>query len=188
MLNARDMRNELQFTLNFLRRPLQNASLVPSSAAASRAMLHGIDFSAIRSVVELGPGTGVFTKEILARCHLDAKVLLVEVEESYVKMLRGEFGPRVTIEHGGAHRLDELLKKHGMPKADLIVSGLPVSLPEPMRRMILQSIEEHTTEGAIFRFFTYNPLLMRRAYRTLPVRRISLVLENFPPLWVYGIN
>lgn len=182
------IKNSLRFSLNFLRNPLRNASIVPSSAAATRAMLQGIDFSAVASVVELGPGTGVFTREIVKRCRPDTKLLLIELEESYVRILRREFGARVMIEQANAHRLDELLAKHDIQKVSLIVSGLPVSLPESMAEELLLSIKAHTTRGTIFRFFTYNPPFMRRAYKNLPVRKIALVLKNFPPLWVYGIN
>lgn len=182
------IKDNFRFALNFLRNPLRNASFVPSSTRASRAMLEGINFSAIDSVVELGPGTGVFTRELLKRCKPQAKILLVEVEESYVKMLREQFGGKVIIEHSSAHLLDTLLAKHGIREVGLIVSGLPFSLPEPVKRKLFDSVRRHTSNDTIFRFFTYNPPLMRRAYKSLPVRKISFVLGNIPPLWVYGIN
>lgn len=182
------IRDNFKFALNFLRNPLRNASFVPSSALASRAMLEGINFSAIDSVVELGPGTGVFTREILKRCQPDTKILLLEVEESYVKMLREQFGGKVIIERASAHLLDALLAKHRIKQVGLIVSGLPFSLPEPIKKELFESIRRHTSSDTIFRFFTYNPPLMKRAYKSLPIRKISFVLANIPPLWVYGIN
>ena len=151
-------------------------------------MLDGIDFSTVTSVVELGPGTGVFTKEILKRCKPDTTVLLLEVEESYVTMLREQFGGKVIIERASAHLLDSFLAKHRIEKVGLIISGLPFSLPEPVRKELFLSIRRHTSNNTIFRFFTYNPPFMKRAYKSLPVRKISFVFRNIPPLWVYGIN
>ncbi|HCB35305.1 MAG: hypothetical protein A2W52_04790 [Candidatus Taylorbacteria bacterium RIFCSPHIGHO2_02_49_25] len=182
------MKTNLQFALNFLRRPAQNASLVPSSTSASKAMLDGIDFSAIHSIVELGPGTGVFTREILRRCAADTKVLLIEIENVYAAFLKRQFGGRVIVEHSSAHLLDVLIEKHGLEKIDLIVSGLPVALPQEIRGSFLQSIRAHTERGTQFRFFTYNPPLMRRMYRGFSIRKLSVVYRNFPPLWVYGIH
>lgn len=182
------IRNNLRFSLNFLRHPLRNASLVPSSAFASEAMLDGIDFSVIDSVVELGPGTGAFTREILKRCKKDTTLLLLEVEQSYVTILRKQFGGNVIIECASAHLLDEIRAKHCIERISLIISGLPVSLPESVKVGLFESIKTHTERGTIFRFFTYNPPIMKRAYKSLPVRKISFVLKNFPPLWVYGIN
>jgi len=180
--------NNLRFVANFLQHPLQNASLVPSSSSASKAMLDGIDFSAISTIVELGPGTGVFTKEILKHCRPDTKILLVELEESYITMLRAEFGERVVISNQSAHLLDAILAQHGIDKVDLIVSGLPFSLPTDITEKLFASIGRYTERGAIFRFFTYNPPLMKRVYKSLPIKQVSFVLKNIPPMWVYGIH
>lgn len=151
-------------------------------------MLDGIDFSTVTSVVELGPGTGVFTREILKRCRPNTKILLVEVEELYTKILREQFGASVIIERASAHLLDSILAKHRIEKVSLIISSLPFSLPESIIGRLFASIDTHTGQGTMFRFFTYNPPLMKRAYQGLPVRKISFVPFNFPPMWVYGIN
>ncbi len=182
------MNAKLQFAWNFLLHPIRNASLVPSSSFACKAMLQGIDFSSIKTVVELGPGTGVFTEEILKRCRPDTKVLLVEIEETYVSLLVKKFDNRIIIENAGAHLFAELLAKHGIEKVDLIISGLPVSLPENIKTKFFVALRTHTEAGAIFRFLTLNPPLMRSAYQGLPIRKISFVFSNIPPLWVYGIN
>ncbi|MBI4050550.1 MAG: hypothetical protein HY396_01080 [Candidatus Doudnabacteria bacterium] len=175
------------FGLNFLKNPLRNASIMPSSQFASRAILHGVDFSHIDTIVELGPGTGVLTEEILKRCRPNTKILLIEIEKSYAKTLQNRYGDRVIVENKSAHLLGDILKKHGMNKADLIISGLPF-LPKEMKDELFNSIKQHTNRGAIFRFFTYMPPIMKQIYKDLPIRKISFVLRNFPPVWIYGIN
>ena len=50
----------------FIKQPKVNASITPSSKRAARAMIKDIDLSKMKFVVELGPGTGVFT-DILAK-------------------------------------------------------------------------------------------------------------------------
>ncbi|MDO8620235.1 MAG: rRNA adenine N-6-methyltransferase family protein [bacterium] len=182
------MNGKLQFALNFLLHPVRNASLVPSSHFASKAMLLGIDFSSVQTVVELGPGTGVFTEEILKRCKPDTKVLLIELEKDYITLLEKKFGNRVLLENASAHLLDAILLKYGIAKVDLIVSGLPFSLPHEVKEKLFASLGEHTSRGTHYRFFTYNPPLMKRVYAGLPIRKISFVSRNLPPLWVYGIN
>lgn len=180
-------KNIFLFGVNFLKNPLRNASVFPSSAIATKAMFAHIDFSSINVVVELGPGTGVFTEEILKRCKPDTKVILIEIEESYIKLLREKFGNRVTIEKASAHILESILVKHGIDKADLIISGLPFMLGG-VEGELFETIKKHTKNGAIYRFFTYNPPAMKQMYKNLPIRKISFVLRNFPPLWIYGIN
>ncbi len=182
------MSGKLQFAWNFLCHPVRNASLIPSSTFASKAMLLGVDFSAVQTVVELGPGTGVFTEEILRRCKPNTKVLLIELEQDYVTLLRKKFGTRVVVENASAHLLDAILAKNGMTKVDLIVSGLPFSLPHEVKEKLFASLRVHIAHGTHYRFFTYNPPLMKRVYANLPIQKISFVARNFPPLWVYGIN
>jgi len=176
------------FTINFLKNPLRNASVVPSSVFASREMINNIDFSSINTIIELGPGTGIFTKEIIRKCNPKTKIILIELEDTYISLLRSKFGERVIVENTSAHLLDEVLIKHKIEKADLIVSGLPFSLPHKVLEKLCKSIKKQTDNGAIYRFFTYMPPIMKLAYTNLPIREVSFVPRNFPPLWVYGIN
>ncbi|MSU55942.1 MAG: methyltransferase domain-containing protein [Candidatus Taylorbacteria bacterium] len=174
------------FAWNCVIHPMRNASIVPSSAKAAEAMVAGIDFTKIRTVVELGPGTGVFTEELLKRCILGTKVVLVEIEEKYVALLQERFGDKVIVEHASVADLETLIGKHG-GRVDLIVSGLPVLIPS-VTETLLVSIKRHTERGTIYRFFSYVPPLVKRVYRGLPVQKIAFVLLNLPPLWVYELS
>jgi phosphatidylethanolamine/phosphatidyl-N-methylethanolamine N-methyltransferase len=175
------------FLINFLKNPLRNASVIPSSATASRMMLEGIDFSRVKTVLELGPGNGTFTQEILRRCQPDTKVILIELETSYLSLLKEKFQDRVIIEHTSAHLMDEVLKKHGIAQADVIVSGLPF-LPKDIRNPMYEAIKAQTARGAAFRFFTYMPPIMKLFYQGVPIEEKYFVLQNIPPMWIYGIN
>ncbi len=150
-------------------------------------MLQGLDFTKIRTIVELGPGTGTFTQEILKQCLPGTRLILVEIEKSYLDLLHKRFGDRVTIVNKSAHLLDQILREQNIEKVDLIVSGLPF-LPKAIRRPFYDSLKRQTGDGTIFRFFTYMPSIMKKVYEDLPVKRLSFVIRNFPPLWVYGIN
>jgi len=178
----------LVFFINFIKNPFQNASIIPSSKYSSLAMVKNIDFSKIKTVIELGPGTGCFTEEIVKKCDPKTKIILVEIEKSYINILKRKFGDRVIIENTSAQLLDKILIKHGIKKVDLIISGLPFSLPSKVFKKIITTIENQTKKGAIFRFFTYTPPLMKKYYQQIPIKNQSFVFRNTPPLWVYGIN
>lgn len=179
-------KDSILFLWNFVRNPMRNASVAPSSATAGRAMIADIDFSTVHTIVELGPGTGVFTREVLRRCKQGARVILIEIDEVYVSLLRARFGDRVTVEHASVSELERIVAKHG-GKVDLIISGLPVVIPGVTEKL-LQSIKEYTDGGTIYRFFSYVPPLVKRVYRGLPVQKIAFVLLNLPPLWVYEVS
>lgn len=175
------------FLFNFLKNPLRNASIIPSSKEAGGAMMTGINWNEINTIVELGPGSGTFTREILARCKPETKIVLFELENSYVDLLRQKFGDRVKVIHASAHLFEDILKELKLPKADLIISGLPF-LARHLNQLIFESIQHQTDKGAIFRFFTYMPPAMKIVYRGINLRRVAFVWKNIPPLWVYGIN
>ena len=175
------------FFKNFIKNPLRNASVIPSSKAATKAILRGIDFDTIDVIVELGPGSGVFTKEIIAQAKPSAKIVVLELEASYLSMLQQKFGDRILLEHASAHLLQDVMKKHGLDKVDLIVSGLPF-LKGEIKEKVDQTIMNFAEEGTIYRFFTYMPPIMKKVYKSMPIEKKNLEVRNVPPFWVYGIN
>ena len=151
------MHEKLQFALRYLLHPFRNASITPSSVSAAKAMLADIDFSQVEVIVELGPGTGVFTAEILRQCKPETKVILIELEEAYVKSLREKFGSRVVVEQASAHLLETIVEKHTDKKVGLIISGLPVRLLPAVKEALFAAIKKYSEAGAYYRFFSYLP-------------------------------
>lgn len=183
----KNLKESVLFFSKFFKNPLMQASITPSSKYASEAMIKKIDFSTISSIIELGPGNGVFTNEILKKCMPETKVILMEVDESYLNILRKKFPQRVHIENVSAHRMDEIMAKHQLIKVDLIISGLPF-LPPKIKIITERLIKEQIEKGTIFRFFTYMPPVMKKVYKNFKTRHVAFVFRNIPPLWVYELN
>ena len=177
-----------RFLVNFLKNPLRNASIVPSSRYAASKMLAGIDFEAVRYVVELGPGTGVFTQEILNRVHSDAEVLAIELEESYIEKLEFFENPQFEVIQGSACGMRGLVQEKGWPKVDLVISSLPFVLPVDVKEKLFTYLQECTQNGTTFRWFTYLPALMKPHYREFGFELHGFVPRNFPPMWIYTVN
>ena len=57
------------FFKRFLQRPLQVASIIPSSKALVQRVSSKIDFSRPLVIAEYGPGEGVHSREIARRRH-----------------------------------------------------------------------------------------------------------------------
>lgn len=179
----------LRFFLGFLRNPLRNASVVPSSRFLTRKMLDGLDFSKISTVVELGPGTGVFTREILRRARPGTKVLLVELNTDFAAALAREFGDRVFVENASAADFEALLAKRGLGRADLVVSGLGLpAMPVQIRESILSAVARQVGAGAEFRMFTYVLGTLRKLAPNTRFRRLSGTWLNLPPASVVTIE
>jgi len=151
-------------------------------------MLAGIDFSTIQTVVELGPGIGSFTEELLNQAEPGTTVILIEIEKDFIQILEKKYGDKVIIVNESAENLNQILSNRGIGKVDLIISSLPISLPKQIFRNILQCIKHHTEKGAVFRYFTYVPSVMKKYYELMPIKKVSSVYRNFPPMHIYGIN
>ena len=62
-------------------------SVVPSSKFLSRKMLDHLNFKSAKLVVELGPGTGVFTERIIEKLGKDCTLLIIELNDKFYKDL-----------------------------------------------------------------------------------------------------
>ena len=92
-------------------------------------MFEGIDLSQQAYVVELGPGTGCFTRELYANVPETCNVIVIELNPDYIPHLRSAYGDRFEIIQGSAADLDAYVEERGWPRIDLIVSGLPLPCP-----------------------------------------------------------
>ena len=60
-------------------------------------MMNGLTLSNAKVVVELGPGTGVFTEELLNLIGPKTQLLIIEINASFYKLLKEKIqDPRVT--------------------------------------------------------------------------------------------
>jgi phospholipid N-methyltransferase len=109
----------------------------------------------------------------------DAKLILAETNEDFVRFLRQSFpDPRLQVVHGSAADVAHLLKERGYDKADYIISGIPFStMPEELRNSILQTT--HAVLDAEGAFLVY-----QFSTRVLPdLKRIfGRVERGFEPL------
>lgn len=94
--------------------------------------LAGIDWQDARRVMELGGGTGAFTRRILERAGAGTRVDVFERDGQLHAMLRTRFGEdRRVFLHADAAAAEDIL---GGDRADVIVSALPWTVMPPGKR------------------------------------------------------
>jgi phosphatidylethanolamine/phosphatidyl-N-methylethanolamine N-methyltransferase len=137
-------------------------------------------------ILELGPGTGVFTRELIRRFP-NARIVAIEVNKVFAARLATTM-PGVTVVTGCASRLDEHLASLGLSPANVgaVVSGLPLlSLPGDLPRRVLTSVGAALRPGRRYVQFTYSERAWRRfdvvGFQRLPRQRIWW---NVPPAFV----
>lgn len=116
------MRDTARFLRAFARDPLHTAAVAPSSAALAAAMTADVVPGAV--VVELGPGTGAFTRAIQERLAGTGRHLAVERNAEWAALLTARF-PGVDVVRADARDLPALLRERGTGPVDAVVSGLP---------------------------------------------------------------
>lgn len=114
------LRDTARFLHEFARDPLHTAALAPSSPALAAAMVAPVPPGAV--VVELGPGTGAFTRALRGRDP--ARHLAVELNPRWAALVQARH-PDVEVAVADARSLPALLAERGITRVDAVVSGLP---------------------------------------------------------------
>jgi phospholipid N-methyltransferase len=85
------MGERILFLSQMFKNRKRNASIAPSSRFLAKQMIKDIDWTAIHNVIELGAGTGIFTTYILKHALPGTKIIVIEIEEVYAKLLQQKF-------------------------------------------------------------------------------------------------
>jgi phospholipid N-methyltransferase len=182
--------DNLTFLKRWLRRPLGVASVLPSGRALSRLMTSEIS-GEDGPVLELGPGTGVFTTALLARGVAEADVTLVECDPHFTRLLRLRY-PAARVVNMDASLLVESGLFHER-QAGVAISGLPLlSMPQKLVTGILGGVFNSMKEGGYLYQFTYGPKCpVPPAIMTalgLTSVQVGWTPFNLPPASVYRIS
>lgn len=176
----------ITFLIEFIKHPKTIGAISPSSKKLAKKMVETICFENAQCIVELGPGTGSFTKELVKRKERSTKLILIEHNEIFCEKLREQFEhePSIIVIHGSAEDLCEYMSVLNIEKIDYVVSGLPfTSLNPAVSSRILRNVKECLEDG---KFITFQYSLVRKSFIQKYFEEIShkKVWINFPPAYV----
>lgn len=182
--------DHLRFARSWAADPLRVAAIAPSSRSLARLITR--DIAPISGpILELGPGTGVFTAALIARGFDEADLTLVELGSAFAGLLRTRF-PRARVIEADAARLDPAAL-FPITKAGATVSGLGLlsMRPRAVIAILKSAFACMNPDGAFFQF-TYGPtcpvppaILARLG---LKAARTGGTWANLPPASVYRIE
>jgi phosphatidylethanolamine/phosphatidyl-N-methylethanolamine N-methyltransferase len=182
-----------RFFANWLQNPSKVAAVAPSGRALAMAITAEIS-KLTGPVIELGPGTGVFTRALLERGVQEQDLILIETEQRFTSLLHERY-PAAHILNMDAARLGKLQIETLVHDQAIgaVVSGLPMlTLSTRTILSILRGVFTHLrADGAMYQF-TYGPrcpvnaAIMKRL--NLRAERISIAWANLPPASVYKIQ
>jgi phosphatidylethanolamine/phosphatidyl-N-methylethanolamine N-methyltransferase len=96
--------DEVRFFRSWIERPFAIGAVTPSGKALARTMAAYVDPSRPGPIIELGPGTGPVTEALLAQGIDPARLVLVEFNPSFCRVLRQRY-PAATVVQGDAYGL-----------------------------------------------------------------------------------
>ena len=181
--------DEARFIKTWLDNPILTGAVSPSGRFLARMMARAVDPSGSGPIVELGPGTGPITQALLSRGIDPKRLLLVEFDSAFCRLLRKRF-PNVQIVQADAYDLRQSLTGVLTEPAASIVSSLPLlNKPDAQRLSLLEDAFSLMAPRGSFVQFTYgmNSPVPRAAALDFDAEVSSPVWLNLPParVWVY---
>ena len=181
---------EAQFLKTWLKNPRLTGAVAPSGPYLARAMARALGTTREGLIVELGPGTGPVTKALIEHGIARERLVLVEYDPGFCRMLTRRFAP-ARIVQGDAYDLPRTLKEFcGKPVA-AVVSSLPLlNRPPALRAKLLDDAFALMGPRGVFVQFTYG--LASPVPRQVCVSKYSAhsrgpIWRNLPParVWTY---
>ena len=179
--------HRLAFFRNFLQKPKEVGSVIPSSRFLEKQIVRAAEFDKAKVVVELGPGTGGTTKAFLRQLGPDTKLLAIEINSHFVELL-GETIPddRLLVHEGSATEIEKALAQYELPAPDVILSGIPFStMPRTLGLDILHSVKRNLAPGGRFVAYQFRDRVEQLGRQVFGPGRAKLELRNVPPMRVY---
>jgi len=182
------------FLSAFLRNHRGVGAIAPSSPALTSLMLDWLDWDSLDTVVEFGPGTGVFTEAVASRVRTGTTFFAIERDPELAGIARRRC-PEVAVLENCVSRVPELCREAGVDRVDAVICGLPwASFPADLQNRCLEAMFEVLPPGGRFATFAYwQGLLLpagQRFRRFLDdhfatVERSPTAWRNLPPAFVY---
>jgi phospholipid N-methyltransferase len=178
--------NRIDFLSQFLDPKEKVGAVTPSSKFLIRKMLKPIDFHTANLVIELGPGSGNITKEILSKIPKDAHLMIFEINEDFYNHLHKIKDPRLEIINDSAEHIDKHIKKLHLPQADYIISSLPLGvIPKKIVEKITSASYNALKKGGKFIQFQYSLMEYKHLREKFKEVKLNFTALNIPPAFIY---
>ena len=185
----KNLEEQMRFIRGLIANPRRVGSVAPSGAGLGRAMAAQIDLSVPGPVLELGPGSGAITRQLLAYGVAPERLIVIEFEPAFAALIAEKFSG-INVINGDAFALDRTLAAGGVDDVPLaaVVSSLPMlNFSKERRVALLEAAFDRLAPGAPFIQFTYGFQKPVEAPEGIETSCAAMVWRNIPPahVWVY---
>jgi phospholipid N-methyltransferase len=175
------------FAKNFFKYPHRVGSIIPSSRFLIKTLLSEIDWDKTRVIVEYGPGVGTITREILRRMHPHCTLVVIEMNDEFVRHLKETLiDRRLRVVHGTATQVGAVLARLAFPAADYIISSIPfTTMPKATRWQVIQESRRALRDGGRFIVLQFTPTVASHLEPVFTQVEFDFELLNFPPALIF---
>ena len=179
-------RTRLGDHLKLIRNIRTTGTVAPSSRAMIKSLLAKFEFSTARCVVELGPGNGCITHELLRRLPHDAKLICLELNNDFVAQLNALEDPRLHVYNACASSITDICDELGLEYVDYVVSSLPLSIMEDIVvSSVIEAVASALRPGGRFVQYQYTLSNFEDIKPAFSEAKVRFTLRNIPPAFIY---
>lgn len=181
------------FLKEFLKERKEVGSVTPSSKFLCRKICKPINFDHADVIVELGPGTGVVTREIISNMKSTTQLLVFETNEEFYDTLNEEFADNENIHlfNTSAENVLIELKNLGFKENSVsaVVSSLPLTvIPNEIVNAIVSNSIKSLEDNGLFIQFQYSLNALKLLKKKFSEVKVNFTPMNVPPAFVYTCN
>ena len=176
--------------VHFIKESLKNikevGTILPSSKFVVEKMVAPINFKKKLTILELGSGSGVITKELLEKMSCDSQLICFETNKKFYQELKKINDKKMILINESAEKMKSYLDEFEIKKIDYIVSSVPlVSLPKKKTNKILSvSVEILGKSGKLIQL-QYTKLLDKKLKSYYNQIDIQFTSKNYLPAFIY---
>lgn len=179
------MAGKTKFLKQFFKDRQMVGAVAPSTRFLAEKMLENVDFKTAKTIIELGPGNGVFTEIMLERMAPDARLYVFELNDEFHKLVSEKItDSRAEIIHDSAENIADYVPEAG--SADAVISSLPLMVfPEKLRAKVVSAAHKALCDSGKYIQFQYSLQSKRYLEGIFDDVSIRFTIRNLPPAFVY---
>jgi phosphatidylethanolamine/phosphatidyl-N-methylethanolamine N-methyltransferase len=174
------------FLREFFKKGNKVGSVAPSSRFLVRKMIANVDFANAKVIVELGPGEGCITRELVKRIGPDTHLYVFEMNKQFVEDFLQFDLPNVHVINDSAEHIRQYVEAGGFSSVDYIISSLPLTIfPIPLKEKIVNDSVSILKPGGFYRQYQYSTSALKLLKSKFHRVKLDYTPFNIPPAFVY---
>lgn len=169
-----------------LKNYLTSGAISYSSKFLTRLILSKINFEKANVIVELGPGNGCITREIISKMHSNSILISIEINPNFIQYLVDINDNRFHLIIDSAENLTKILSNLGITHVDYIVSSIPFKiLPKVIELNIIKQFKLIANSNVVLIHYSYF-MSQRTVFKSIFENvYTNFEIRNIPPAFVF---